>query len=606
MSLTLKLKTRLAIAGALLIATTIATGVWSATSFRSVSRVVGQTVADNQRAIDATSRLSGMLEREDDAMLLALSDTGRGRDELAGQRATVADALADVAAEIDAVHEGETSERLRVDVRTYQAAVDALVARADDPDARTRYHEDVNPLLRRAVATTNEIRDRHFRSSQAIAEWAGDQSTRSMAIVAAITFAALILLVAIVLHLARVVMAPIGEMTRAVRAIRGGDFSGRVAVRRDDELGRLAGGLNQMADELEEFRRTNIGEVIRAKETLEATLEAFPDAVLVIDPDRRVSSANPRAIDALGALRELGTLPVPEPTRAALDGVLRSGSAPDAAVDLAKTIELFVDGRARKLLPRIVPIAGRRGAVLVLSDVTDLVRLDEMRLELVAVASHELRTPLTTMRMTLLMLQERAAGYDLRDRELVATAMVGVDQLAVLVSEFLDLTQIEAGQLRLQLARVSPTDLIDHAARAIGPACEQGRIALDVELPDDLPATIVGDRARLAMVVGNLLANAVKYTPAGGRVVLRADADPVRKRVSIDVSDSGPGVPPEYRERVFERFFRVDGGEIGTAGVGIGLYIARQVIEAHGGTIRCERAAAGGARFVVTVPIEAG
>jgi len=597
--MTVQLKTRLAIAGSLLIATTVATGVWSVTSFRRVSRVVGQTVASDERMTDAMARLTGTLEREDDAMLLVLSDAATGRAELGRQRAEVAGALAQVALQLD---EREIAARLRVDIDAYQRAIDDLVAGAHAPDARLRYHERVNPLLRRAVATTNQIRDQHVRSSQAVAEWAGEQSTRSMAIVGAISLAALALLVAIVVHLARVVMLPLGEVTRAVQAIRRGDFSQRVGVRRDDELGRLGAGLNQMADEIEEFRRANIGEVIHAKETLEAALEAFPDAVLVIDPDRTVSAANPRANDALGPAQELADLPIPPSMCLAVEDALRSGTAPETAVDLARTIELSVGGRPRRLLPRIVPIAGHGGAVLVLSDVTELVRLDAMRLELVAVASHELRTPLTTMRMTLLMLQERASAYEDRDRELVATAVGGVEQLSLLVNEFLDLTRIEAGQLRLQWARISLQELLAQAVRAIAPACEQARIALDLEAAELPP--LAGDHARLAMALSNLLSNAVKYTPSGGRIEVRAALE--RDRVTVSVDDSGPGVPVEHRERVFERFFRVEqASELAAAGVGIGLYIARQVIEAHGGTIRCEASPLGGARFVMSLPTDA-
>src|SRR6185436_5311974 len=122
--------------------------------------------------------------------------------------------------------------------------------------------------------------------------------------------------------------------------------------------------------------------------------------------------------------------------------------------------------------------------------------------------------------MTLLMLQERAAGYGDRDRELVATAMVGVEQLSALVDEFLDLTRIEAGQLRLQWARVSLRELVDRVAKSIAPACEQARVTLALEHGDQ-PPSIAADPARLAMVVSNLLANAVKYTPPDGRVVVR-------------------------------------------------------------------------------------
>jgi NtrC-family two-component system sensor histidine kinase KinB len=166
--------------------------------------------------------------------------------------------------------------------------------------------------------------------------------------------------------------------------------------------------------------------------------------------------------------------------------------------------------------------------------------------------------------------------------------MLGVEQLSVLVDEFLDLTRIEAGQLRLQWARVGMRELLDQAVRAAEPLCTGVQLTVEHGGPD----SIAGDPARLAMVVSNLLSNAIKHTPTGGRITVRSTP------TEIIVDDSGPGVPAELRERIFERFFRAD---TTTSGVGIGLYIARQVIEAHGGTLRCDDSPLGGARFTVTL-----
>jgi NtrC-family two-component system sensor histidine kinase KinB len=555
--------------------------LWSATAFRRVSQVVSDTVTANQRVTDATTTLTAALEREDDAVILALDDAAGGAAQLTLERELVAAALARI-----------DDSTLRADVTMYETAVDELVKGEHGPLALTNYREVVNPLLRRTEATIERIRDDHFASSQRVAEWAGIQSTRSMQIVATISGVALLMLLLVVIHFARAVVAPIVEMTRVVQAIRMGDFSQRVKSQRDDEIGRLGTGLSRMADELEEFRRTNIREVIHAKETLEATLGAFPDAVLVIDDERTVTAANPRAQAAL---------PLPEPTRAAVEKVLTTGIVPPLTVDFNKTIELTIDGQPRRLLPRIVPIADGRGAVLVLSDVTELARLDERRIELVAVASHELRTPLTTMRMTLSMLNEHSKQYNPRDRELISTAILGVEQLAALVDEFLDLTRIEAGQLRLNWTRVVSHELVENAIKSATPGAEQAKVTLEVVEDPSTPAMVDGDPARIAMVLSNLLTNAIKYTPAGGRVQVRTSGTP--SELTLEVSDTGPGIPAEFRERVFERFFRVEHVQKSappSAGVGIGLYISRQVIELHGGTIRCDAGPLGGARFTVT------
>ena len=237
-----------------------------------------------------------------------------------------------------------------------------------------------------------------------------------------------------------------------------------------------------------------------------------------------------------------------------LDAVTRaiaSGADTVPPSDLARTIRVEQDGAVRRLLPRVVPVAGsnphQRGAVLLLYDVTDLVHLDEMRSELVAVASHELQTPLTTLRMTLLMLQEASDLLPGRQRELVATSLIGVEQLTETVHEFLDLTRIEAGELRLNLEPVHISLVIAEALRRVEGQAKAQSISLNARLDPDLPQ-ISADPLRLRAVFDNILSNALKYTPAGGAVTVESQmvllsGSNAPERVSISIADTGPGIP---------------------------------------------------------------
>ncbi len=606
------IRAKFVFAGALLVVATAVSGAWSALAFHDMSRVVGETLHDSEQTTAATASLATALEREDDALLLTLTDEARGRFSLEATREAVADALARLGDALTGPGEPEMFATVAREVDAYHRAGDELVAHAHDPEARLRYHEAVNPLLRRAVGAAARIRDEHFRSAQSVASWARDRATRSTEILFAVTVAALVLSVLVASYLARAVVLPIRNLTGVVEAMRRGDFERRVPSGGADELGRLAAGFNRMAEDLAAFRKANVGEVLRAKETLEATLAALPDAVVVVGPDGTIASTNPTAGSVLrvgtGELpKGLDDLPIAERTRASVKGALegrREGSA--GAVDLANAVVIDAGGSKRKLLPRVVPIEGLPdglpGAVLVLSDVTELVRVDEMRTELIAVASHELRTPLTTLRMTLLMLQERAVSLTDRDRELVRTALLGIDQLAGTVDEFLDLTRIEAGQLRLNWDLVDVAALLEREASAVRGPCKDAGVELIVTGAERPGLTVRGDAARLHVVLANLLANAMKYTPAGGTIALAAGHDD--ERIVVTVEDTGPGVPSEFRERIFEKFFRVEHhreAEAGVRGSGIGLYIAREVVEAHGGTLRCEEREGGGARLVMTL-----
>lgn len=619
--MTLGLRARFLLIGALLVATTAVTSAWSGLAFRKVSEVVDTTLRDSEQTTAATGALANALEREDDALLLNLADRERGGRELAARRVTVEDAFKAIDVLLNTPDERRRAEAIRERIDAYHSAGDVLVASSAEPGARLRYHQLVNPQLQRAVGAVAAVRDEHFVSAQRVAEWARDQARRATEIVVTLFVVALSLSLLGSVHLARVVVGPIRMLTNAVEKLRGGDFDRRVAVLRHDEVGRLSEGFNRMADDLGEFRRANIGEMVRAKETLESTLEALPDAVFVVDAGGKVSTANARArVVAAAALAaesvgsrggpQLGELPLPEATRTAVEQCLHGEDHDGAVVDLSRALTLVEEGRSRRLLPRVVPIrklsGGRHGAVLILSDVTELARLDEMRVELVAVASHELQTPLTTLRMTLLLLEERASRFEPRDRELVATAIHGAAQLSGIVVEFLDLTRIEAGQLRLNLDRVDVRALVDSAVSAVRPSCDDEGVALESVVADDVPGTIAGDRTRLGIVLANLLTNALKYSPSGGTIGVEATRDTLggAPAVRLTVTDAGPGVPIEHRERVFDKFFRVEHeqpvSDEGVRGSGIGLYIAREIMQAHGGSLVCEANPTGrGARFVV-------
>jgi NtrC-family two-component system sensor histidine kinase KinB len=619
MTSAISLRTRFIVTGTLLVAINLATSAYSVWAFSRVRDVVDVTVRDGEQTTAVTGALINALEREDDALLQTALNKKRGRPVLTAGRRTVEVALERFETLLALPEKRELAARVRRDIDGYHASGDKLLAASSVEGARGLYNAEVNPLLRRAVGAVADLREDHFRSTEDVATWARDQARQSNRLLIGISLVALFLSIVISMYLASVVLPPIHGLTDAVDAMRRGEFDFRVSIDRFDEIGRLTEGFNRMADALAAFRRANIGEVMRAKETLEAALAALPDAVVVIESTGQVSSANSRANEVIEGLTAKGArvqeLSLPEATKAAIGASLRGETAKPRAADLSDVIAMRIGKEDRRLLPRIVPIRKglnhKQGAVLVLSDLTDFVRLDEMRMELVAVASHELRTPLTTLRMTLLMLKERAEGLEERDRALVSTALIGAEQLSGTIAKFLDLTQIEAGQLRLQGSRVDLQSLLNEGLRAVDPSCKEAGIHLSVEIDADAPPHLWGDAGRLSVVLSNVLTNALKYTPPGGQIRIAAEPDdaPGKPGVRIEVTDSGPGVELEFRERVFEKFFRVEhhrpGGDQGARGSGIGLYIAREIVRAHGGTIVCLAGVeAGGARFAISLPVD--
>jgi two-component system, NtrC family, sensor histidine kinase KinB len=601
-----RLQTRFFLAGCLFVITTVVCGIWSAWTFARLSAVVGDTLRESQKTTDLTAVLASILEREDDALLLAVNgDVERARHELVVQRQRFDAGYARLAGFLSEPEERDTAAALRRHVDAYRSAGDVLLTVVGQPDAGKYYHEQVNPALRQAVADCAKIRELNFSSMQLAGVRARDEAKRATMLVASISAGALMISTLVAVLLARMVLRPVRELTTSVEALRLGDFERRVRVSTVDELGQLAEGFNRMAEALAEFRRSNLGEVLRAKETLEATLAALPNGVIVIDPDGRIAAANALARSVLQATgtaqaERSGDLPFPPHSLWALRAALQGERTLETGAELSRAFSVSLNDRQRKFLLMVVPIpefsVGRCGAVAVLYDVTDFVRLDELRTELIAVASHELKTPLTTLRMNLLLLGEGADNLTLRQQEILATAVLGCQELASTIDELLDLTRIEAGQLRLDREMVDLWAVIEQSVGAMRPRYEDAGIVL--QLKRDCERAIVhGDAVRLGVVFTNLLTNALTYTPRGGmvsiQVTLQQDTTGEGQGLlQIAVTDTGLGIPAEFHERVFEKFFRVEhhrgGGSDGWRGAGIGLYLCRQIIEAHGGSIWCE------------------
>lgn len=628
-----RLNTRFVLSSFALVTTTIACGVFSAWTLAHLSNVVDSTLASSQATIDLASLLATSVEREDDALLLALTgDAARARTELATQRTALDDVLGRLLALHLTPEEQAIARQFQTDAAAYRQRCDEFLR--SERLAAERYHTSVNPALRSAVNDCARLRELKFTNMQLAGIRARDEARRATWIVGLVSFVALVLSTGIAVHLTRTVVGPIRALTKSVEELRLGHFGARVRVESLDEVGVLAEGFNRMADALDEFRKMNVEEVVRAKETLETTLATLPDAVFVFDATGKIVAMNTKAEEVLEAsrspeARHARDLPLTEDGSRALESALRGERAVSTRTDLGRALSITMSGAPRKLLPLALPVgdpSGRHGAVVVLYDVTEFAQLDKLRTELIAVASHELRTPLTTLRMNLLLMDEGAEQLRPRQREILATAVQGCEELAKTVEELLDLSRVEAGQLRLELGRFDLAVLVDRAVASMRARFDDARVSLDVR-KDAASAPAELDASRMQLVLANVLSNALKYSPTGDAVTValsrssrqnagvapsssskNAVTEPAGSDfVHVSVTDHGPGVPLEFRERVFEKFFRVEhhlsDTEPRPKGTGVGLYLCREIVHAHGGRIRCEAGDGGrGARFVIEIP----
>jgi signal transduction histidine kinase len=482
---------------------------------------------------------------------------------------------------------------------------------------RALYFERLLPLFQQikdAADRVQQLNQDNMVSANAHSRRLAAQASRRMLLLLGL---GALLAVGSVLFLSRAILGPLSRMTQSVREIEQGNLDLVVAVRSRDELGQLATAFNGMAGHLRELRRSDQARLLRAQQTSQLAIDSLPDAVAVFSPELQIELANRTAVSILG-LRP--GEPVPPRHADWLPDLLRetarAGALPDRGYEAAR--QIFHEGRERFYLPHAVAVRGEGGALvgitLILSDITNLRRIDEMKSGLLSTVSHELRTPLTSLQMALhVLLEERLGALNAEQTEMLVAARDDAERLRTILVNLLEIARYEAGSQQLSFVPTAPRDLAELSVAPLRSAFADQGVELKLAIEPET-APVMADPARAQLVLGNLLQNALQHTQAGGTVVVTAAPAPAAGvahvgaaatngagMVRFTVADSGAGIPQEYLDHVFDRFFQVPGSR---GGAGLGLAIAKEVVQAHGGAIGVESHAggSGGATFWFTLP----
>jgi two-component system, OmpR family, phosphate regulon sensor histidine kinase PhoR len=390
---------------------------------------------------------------------------------------------------------------------------------------------------------------------------------------------------------------PLNEIMEAARQLAAGNFAARIRVARADELGELARILNLSAEQLQ----ARLTEIARDRARTEAILSAMGDGVLAVDHKGAVLLAN-------SAFRRI--LDLKDPVGRHHVEVIRQREVGDVLQDVLRTgqrraveVELLHLRRAFSLTG--VPFPGAEGmppgAVLTFHDITERRRLERIRRDFVANASHELRTPLTSIRGFVEALEDGAVAEADTAVRFLGKIHTHADRMAALVEDLLELSRLESGERPPQWEEIPPAEIVEDVATSFAAAAARKEILLAKSDYGAPPVTTDADRLR--RIVENLVDNAIKYTPAKGRVQISSREGP-KGGALIEVRDDGPGIGAEHLPRIFERFYRVDKArsrELG--GTGLGLSIVKHLAEGMGATVSVESELGKGTTFTVSVPI---
>jgi len=419
---------------------------------------------------------------------------------------------------------------------------------------------------------------------------------------------ALLVIASLSLWLARSITKPLSDIAQTTRQLASDRSTAPIKTTAQDEVGLLTAALNDLADQL----HTKIDELSEDRAQLLAMLTSMVEGVMVLDYRSHVLQINPALERMFGVSRtEARGRPCAELFRHQelndlVMSSLRSRTNHEGEIILPLTgrclhIEVSVAGGEHE---------NEACVVLVFHDMTELRRLENIRKDFVANVSHELRTPLTSIKGYVEALLDGAKDDPVASAQFLDIILKQSDRLNLIIEDLLELSKIESGRILLKEEPLDLRPIIDRALSTIKPIADKNGHRLVSSIDERIPP-VAGDEGRLMQVLTNLLDNAVKYTPAGGtiivdsRLVTGAEAAGTSDgAIELTVSDTGIGIPEQDRPRVFERFYRVDKArsrELG--GTGLGLAIVKHIVEGHGGQVWVEANHPHGSKFVVRLPI---
>ena len=601
--MSLRKKLLVGFGGLLLIITVI--GMKNILQVTDLGGAIDRILRENYRSVIACQTMKESLERMDDgALSIILGDRKEGFNTIDKESIRFEKALNIELNNITIKGEGEMAHHLEALYAQYKSTILSMKDTSLTPERlHNIYFTDLKQLFGEIKTTADTILTRNQNNM-----YDESQQARKKAATARHEMYVLLLMgagvaVVYVFLIGKWILRPIKHLKDSVDEIRHGNLDLVVTSDTHDEIGQLSDAFNEMTASLRELRRSDEAKLVRMQQSTQQTFNSLPNAVALVDLEGNVEIATDTAGNLFGLKRgvQIHNLHVPWLNDLFKDALNRNYST--SQPKNVPVIQHFVGTQEHYFQPTAVPILNNwkqmTGAILVMNDVTQQLEQDELKREFLSTVSHQLKTPLTSVRMALhILLEEKIGSLTPKQADLLTAAREDSDRLFGVIENLLDISRIESGKMKMNLQTVSADQLIRLAVESFQGSARDHNVELSLVLPDNTP-DVVADTTQIEHVFANLLTNALKYTPAGGKITISAETE--KEHVRFLVADTGSGIPKEYLSQVFDQFFRVPGQETKT-GTGLGLTIVREIVQAHEGTVRAESTPWKGSTFSFTIP----
>ncbi|MBC7384495.1 MAG: HAMP domain-containing protein [Bacteroidia bacterium] len=405
---------------------------------------------------------------------------------------------------------------------------------------------------------------------------------------------------------------PIKELTQSIKQIASMNYKERINFERDDEFGELATSFNIMAEKLQEYNSSNLAKLMFEKKRIEMLINNMHDPVIGFDENKIILFVNDEALKILG-LKAEDLIDKPAQDIALTNDLMRSLlqsliNERNIEIQNNKPLKIYADNKESYFEKEIVNIsiiptgekeAQHIGLFIVLNNITPFKELDFAKTNFIATISHELKTPISAIKASLQLLENKNTGVINDDqKELITSIKEDSNRLLKIIGELLNLSQVETGNIHLNIQSGDPNKILHYALEAVKMEADQKSIKLNVTADDQLPS-VKADTEKTAWVLINLLTNAIRYSKEHSEILI--EVSKINDTVLFSVKDYGKGIEAKYKDKIFTRYFQIPGSS--KAGTGLGLSISKEFIEAQGGEIMVESIIGEGSKFSFSLNI---
>lgn len=390
------------------------------------------------------------------------------------------------------------------------------------------------------------------------------------------------------------VASPVAKLTEGIKAVANKKYSERIHLNRKDEFGALAEAFNSMAERLDEYEHSNLAKILFEKQRAEAVINSLKDASIGMDKNGTVLFANQQALQLLN-------LNEPDIVGAEKETVMKRNDLFRFLLNehSSSPFKIVVDGKENYFFKEVMELSHegqKTGHVIVLKNITPFKELDVAKTNFIATISHELKTPLASSDFTLKLLEdERIGSLTSEQKELVQSLKEDNKRLLRILSELLDMSQVESGKIQLLIREVQPGELVEKAVLSVLNTAKQKNITIRKEVADSLPL-IRADADKTTWVLNNFLTNAIRHSAENAEIIIGAQQK--ESQVEFSVQDFGKGIDPRFKDKIFDRYFKIPGNKEGS---GLGLAICKEFIDAQGGSIGVFSEPGKGSRFTFSL-----